>query len=770
MNKCSRSPFLALALVWCTFVMASGASRAQTLGDALNAPALDWSSGGTVPWSVESDLAQDGVAAVMSGAITNGNSTIQTSLAGPATIGFWWKVSCAPVGANLSFAINGDTAASLSGNVDWQYHNFHVSGSGPQTVSWTYTQGAASNSYQNRAWLDLISFPIPSAPSISLDLTNRTIPAGSTLNLNGGAAGTEPFTYQWYFNGNAISGSIQSSLVISDVQSANSGSYHLVITGPFGAATSSVAAITVAPSAPTFTVQPLSQRPSQGLNIVLNATAIGTEPLAWQWYSNGVAIAGANLSSLIIGGIQGGQYADYRVVAANSVGSTSSAVATLSYPQVVAWGGTMYGQTKIPFAATNVIALTAGDQDVLALRRDGTLVSWGQDEAGGLKVPAYATNIAAIGMGSSHTLALRRDGVVLQWGLVLFTAIGNAPPSATNIAALAQGPGAQHALALSAGGVPLEWAQTNATFQHYAATNSPPPEATNIVAISSGALHCLALRADGVIIPWGDYLNYQTNIPAAASNVVAIASGWYHNLALRADGTLVQWGNTPGFSLSHPGNVVSMACGGNNSLVLLDDGVLLAYGDNTYGQSTVPSWAGTNLSAVAGGSYASFALRAEGPPALTSALVNRSITAGKTAYFRATATGAWPLSYQWQFNSTNLPGATNLTLAISNAQLAQAGPYAVVVSNSLGVATSPPSILTVVSDQAGFYLASLSNTNRTFNLGASGPVGLAWTLQSSSNLLNWTDLKTATNSLGNMTFSLLASNSVNRYYRLKLIQ
>ena len=70
---------------------------------------------------------------------------------------------------------------------------------------------------------------------------------------------------------------------------------------------------------------------------------------------------------------------------------------------------------------------------------------------------------------------------------------------------------------------------------------------------------------------------------------------------------------------------------------------------------------------------------------------------GTNVSFRVVATGALPLSYQWLRYGTNLPGATNSVLALTNATAAEAGPYQVVVTNTFGTATSPVAELTVLA-------------------------------------------------------------------------
>ena len=58
------------------------------------------------------------------------------------------------------------------------------------------------------------------------------------------------------------------------------------------------------------------------------------------------------------------------------------------------------------------------------------------------------------------------------------------------------------------------------------------------------------------------------------------------------------------------------------------------------------------------------------------------------------------LAYQWLFYGTNIPGATNATLLIANAQLTNAGVYAVVVSNVFTELTSSNATLQVLPPNA----------------------------------------------------------------------
>ncbi|MCX6894860.1 MAG: leucine-rich repeat protein [Verrucomicrobia bacterium] len=82
-------------------------------------------------------------------------------------------------------------------------------------------------------------------------------------------------------------------------------------------------------------------------------------------------------------------------------------------------------------------------------------------------------------------------------------------------------------------------------------------------------------------------------------------------------------------------------------------------------------------------------------PTITGQPTNRTAFVGQTVVIRVGAYGALPLSYQWSFNGTNIDGATNAALMLPGVQSADAGAYAVVVSNFVDSVTSSTAVLTV---------------------------------------------------------------------------
>jgi len=75
-----------------------------------------------------------------------------------------------------------------------------------------------------------------------------------------------------------------------------------------------------------------------------------------------------------------------------------------------------------------------------------------------------------------------------------------------------------------------------------------------------------------------------------------------------------------------------------------------------------------------------------------------TVAEGQPASFSVTSLGSLPLSYQWQKNGTNIPGATNSTFTIPLTALTDIADYKVVVSNSSGNVTSEAATLTVIAN------------------------------------------------------------------------
>jgi hypothetical protein len=84
-------------------------------------------------------------------------------------------------------------------------------------------------------------------------------------------------------------------------------------------------------------------------------------------------------------------------------------------------------------------------------------------------------------------------------------------------------------------------------------------------------------------------------------------------------------------------------------------------------------------------------------PTFTQEPVDQSVVVGDSVTFSTATEGTGPISYQWFFNQTPLPGVTGPSLTLTQVALGNAGEYRVIAANAVGSATSQVARLTVGS-------------------------------------------------------------------------
>lgn len=251
-----------------------------------------------------------------------------------------------------------------------------------------------------------------------------------------------------------------------------------------------------------------------------------------------------------------------------------------------------------------------------------------------------------------------------------------------------------------------------------------PPDLTNVVMVSAGFWHTIALRADGTVVAWGSNEEGETDVPPGLTNVVAVAAGGLHNLALRSDGTVKSWGyNVFGQSSVPAGlsRVVSVACGAYHSLALPKDGTVVCWGRNLEGQCDPPSTA-TNLIAIGAGGNHTLGLKADGtvlawgqepehsmqpPPDWTNIMAIACGNDFAVALKRDRTVSAWAFSaFGSCFGQTNLPvGLTNVVAIFAGTYhglaLRADGRVLTWGKNDYGEGTIPHGLTNIVALAAG---------------------------------------------------------------------
>jgi len=131
------------------------------LGDAVEAPTLTWTTDTDAVWTVDHAVTHDGLDAARSGAIyDSASSSLSTSVTGPASISFWWKVSSETDYDMLRLLVDGVESAAITGEVDWVQQDLLIP-SGPHTLAWVYTKDAFVASGRDAGWVDQVVVATP---------------------------------------------------------------------------------------------------------------------------------------------------------------------------------------------------------------------------------------------------------------------------------------------------------------------------------------------------------------------------------------------------------------------------------------------------------------------------------------------------------------------------------------------------------------------------------------------------------------------------------
>ena len=235
-------------------------------------------------------------------------------------------------------------------------------------------------------------------------------------------------------------------------------------------------------------------------------------------------------------------------------------------------------------------------------------------------------------MGCYGSFALTDDGAVRAWGWNVFRHLGTGsfeeyifkPEPVIGLSgAAAVAAGVAHALALKEDGAVWSWGRNwygqlgngnnRGETRNYEDSDYPSPVESlkNIVQVSAGFFHSLALSDDGTAWRWGGYgdstfsfpIAYKTNIPVKIQiegKITAISAGGMHSLFLKDDGTVWacgyntrrQLGTNAVFNeiLDTPvkvgvlSDIKIISAGGGFSLALNKDGTVWAWGCNKNGE------------------------------------------------------------------------------------------------------------------------------------------------------------------------------------------
>ena len=493
-------------------------------------------------------------------------------------------------------------------------------------------------------------------------------------------------------------------------------------------------------------------------------------------------------------------------------GGGGQSLALRSDGTVTAWGQNAYGQGIVPTNLAGVTMIAAGWYHDVALLTNGTVTAWGLDGASLgyhlTEVPPSATNVTVISAQALHSLALTSNGMVIAWG---YGPGGEAsvPSGISNVVAIAAG--YQFNVVALSNGTVTAWGDNTL------GQCNVPASLSNVVDVAAGPYHSLALLNNGTVVAWGDGSDGETNVPSGLSNVVAIAASGdpfddtAYSLALKSDGTVFAWGEgEPVAVVQGMSNVFAIAAGADHALAIrtgprtpvitiepedqyqLPGGnvTFTSRGSGLYGVTYQWQTNGVNLTGatnatltltnVLSGQFGSYDVVVTDnggmgsivssiaylilvtPPVIilqTPMPTNQIVTfqSNLTLSVTATAPGqfdGFPLHYQWQFNGTNISGATSTNHSVFGGTTS-AGIYSVIVSNAAG---STSATWQVTLTYEGTYMApgTLAYHLSTNAVGYAN--GYSATLSNMLELANWTSGTYSGTNLALLTNAVWSTN------------
>lgn len=247
---------------------------------------------------------------------------------------------------------------------------------------------------------------------------------GQSVTLAAPITASEDLTYQWSFNGSAIVGATGASLNLTQLTSAQAGTYTVTATGhSTGQSIANTVTLLVVAGAPTITQQPSGGLATVGKSFSLSVGAAGSGTLTYQWFRNNAALSGATGTTLTIASVTANDAGDYRVEVSNTAGTVLSADARVlvtalgvapAFWDDVEVGGNSYlyspsrlvhdGQGRF-YAMWNVISR---NQDVVGGVNAGALARY--HEATGTLDPGFVWDER---LGSPLFMAVQPDGKLL---------------------------------------------------------------------------------------------------------------------------------------------------------------------------------------------------------------------------------------------------------------------------------------------------------------------------------------------------------------------
>ena len=150
------------------FGVTTMAQAVVSVGDAVDNLSLTWETGGNVSWFGQTTTVHYGGDAAESGNIANDQTSyMQTTVTGPGTVSFYWKISSEENYDFLRFYIDDvEQSGRISGSTNWALKTFNFS-SGSHTLKWAYSKDFSFSWGSDCGWIDQVVIRLSAVTSPS---------------------------------------------------------------------------------------------------------------------------------------------------------------------------------------------------------------------------------------------------------------------------------------------------------------------------------------------------------------------------------------------------------------------------------------------------------------------------------------------------------------------------------------------------------------------------------------------------------------------------
>ncbi len=267
-------------------------------------------------------------------AVPSAGATYQPSFSTGPTITVQPRSATVPTNASVTFNVGVCSSGPLT--YEWQMNGSNLPGATNATLTLINVQLTDTGNYRvvvanaaGSATSDEAALSVQFAPSITAQPQSLAVVAYTNVLFTVECGGSQPLLYQWRFNGTDLPGETRPTLVISNVQAFQAGTYSVRVSNVGGSIVSSNATLTVYMPA-SITSQPVSVSTNAGSNVIFQVSATGIGTLSYQWRKDGTNILGAEGAALSLTNVQLVDAGIYSVIVADAIGAMGSAPAVLT--------------------------------------------------------------------------------------------------------------------------------------------------------------------------------------------------------------------------------------------------------------------------------------------------------------------------------------------------------------------------------------------------------------------------------------------------------